>query len=87
MLKPGYYGFSWTYFFFGPFVPLFRGDFEEATSQILVAILSLWIWMIVESFLYNKHYMTRMLTEKGWVLSGTEGENQNARRALGFEGN
>ena len=35
--------------------------------------------------LYNKQYMTRMLTN-GWELAGTEEENQKARAALGMSG-
>jgi hypothetical protein len=34
-------------------------------------------------FMYNKQYMTRMLTS-GWVLAGSESDNAAARAALGI---
>ena len=36
------------------------------------------------AFLYNKQCMTRMLTEKGWVLDGWEIENELAKKSLGI---
>ena len=35
MIKIGYYGFSWTYLFFGWFVPLFRGELGVAALHML----------------------------------------------------
>ncbi len=84
MTKNGYYGFSWTYFFFGFFVPLFRGELGVAALHALFSILTLGIWQIIICFLYNKQYMTRMLTEKGWVLAGSDDENLLAKSALGI---
>ena len=86
MTKTGYYGFSWTYLFFGPLVPLVRGELGIGALHILFTVLSAFISWIIFAFLYNKQYMTRMLTEKGWVLAGTEEENERARHALNIEG-
>ena len=40
------------------------------------------LWQIVMCFLYNKQYMTRMLTS-GWVLADSEGHNALAAAKLG----
>jgi hypothetical protein len=87
MTKTGYYGFSWTYLFFGPFVPIFRGELGVGALHLLFSIFTFGVWQIVMAFLYNKQYMTRMLTEKGWVLDGSADENVLARRELGIVGN
>jgi hypothetical protein len=83
LMKTGVYGFSWTYFFFGPFVPLLRGEIGIGILHWLLTVLTVGIWWLFMIFLYNKQYMNRMLTN-GWVLAGSEEENRNGRLALGM---
>jgi hypothetical protein len=82
LTKNGYFGFSWTYFFFGWFVPLIRGELGVAALHLLFSIFTFGIWQMIVSFLYNKQYMTRML-EKGYVLKDAEPTMAQARIALG----
>jgi hypothetical protein len=83
LTKTGYYGFSWTYLFFGWLVPLFRGELGVAALHMLFTVCTLGIWQIIVSFLYNKQYMTRLL-EKGYVLKDTEQVMAAARTNLGI---
>ena len=62
--KESYVGFSWTTLFFGPFVPLFRGDIKWFLIM-LVGLLTFGILNLVFSFTYNKIY-TSNLVEKGY---------------------
>ena len=83
LTKNGYFGFSWTYFFFGWWVPLFRGELSVAALHMLFTIFTFGIWQLIVSFLYNKQYMTRML-EKGYILKDTEDMMSKARISLGI---
>ena len=83
LTKNGYFGFSWTYLFFGWFVPLFRGELGVAALHFLFTMVSFGLWQLVVAFLYNKQYMTRML-EKGYVLKDDEATMAQARAALGI---
>jgi len=83
MMKQGFYGYSWTYLFFGFFVPLFRGELGVAALHLLFSMFTFGIWQIIVSFLYNKQYMTRML-EKGYVLKDEESIMNDARMKLGI---
>ena len=74
LTKTGYVGFSWTYLFFGWFVPLFRGELGVAALHLLFTLVTGGLWQLVFCFLYNRQYMTRMLTN-GWVLADGEGRN------------
>ncbi len=85
MMKTGVYGFSWTYFFFGLFVPLFRGELGVAALHLLFSVVTAGLWQLIVCFLYNKQYMTRMITN-GWELAGTEEQNRKARAALNIGG-
>jgi len=83
LTKTGFYGYSWTYLFFGWFVPLFRGELGVAALHLLFSFFTLGLWQLIVSFLYNKQYMTRML-EKGYVLMDTAETMAAARAALGI---
>ena len=82
MVKTGFYGFSWTYLLFGWFVPLFRGELVVGALHLLFTIVTLGLWQFIVCFLYNKQYMTRMLTS-GWVLDGSDSDKVLAGTALG----
>jgi hypothetical protein len=68
---------------FGWFVPLFRGELGFAALHLLFSLVTLGIWQLIACFLYNKQYMTRMLTN-GWELVGTKTDNLAAQAALGM---
>ncbi len=82
LVQKGYYGFSWTYLFFGWLVPLFRGELGVAALHFLFTVLTFGLWQFVLAFLYNKQYMTRKLIQ-GWVLSDSTAGNQLAAQKLG----
>ena len=81
MMKTGRYGFSWTYLFFGWFVPLFRGELGVGALHLLFTMVTFGLWQLIVCFLYNKQYMTRMLIS-GWELAGTEEKTLIAKAAL-----
>jgi hypothetical protein len=83
LMKSGFYGFSWTFLFFGWFVPVFRGELLVALLHLAITVVTFGLWQLIIAFLYNKHYMTRML-EKGYVLNDTEAVNEAARQKLGI---
>ena len=83
LMKSGYYGFSWTFLFFGWFVPIFRGELFISLLHFFITIVTFGLWQVIIAFLYNKQYMTRML-EKGYVLNDTEAKNEAARLKLGI---
>lgn len=65
LIKKGFVGFSWTTFFFGFFVPLFRGNWLWLVIMLLLGFASCGIANIILAFLYNKFYTSRLL-ENGW---------------------
>ena len=81
LTRMGYFGFSWTYLFFGWFVPLIRGELGVAALHFFFTLITCGLWQIVFAFLYNKQYMRRML-EKGYVLKDRPDVMANARIAL-----
>ena len=83
LMKSGFYGFSWTFLFFGWFVPLFRGELLIALLHFTITVITIGLWQIIFAFLYNKQYTTRLL-EKGYVLNDSEEVNEEARQKLGI---
>jgi hypothetical protein len=91
IIKDGYYGFSWTTFFFGFFPALFRGDFITFIGGFIISVIigimtfgfGAFFVGFVWAFMYNKYY-TRKLLERGYVLAGSEADNTLAASALGI---
>ena len=81
--KKGYFGFSWTFLFFGWFVPLFRGEILIALLHFVITVITLGIWQIIIAFLYNRQYMIRQL-ENGYELYDDELLMSHARAKLGI---
>ena len=84
LIKQGFFGFSWTYLFFGWFVPLFRGELIVAALHLLFTVVTFGLWQVILCFLYNKQYTIRMI-EKGYVLDDDESIMNKARLKLGIK--
>ena len=76
-------GWSWTYYYFGFLVPIFRGEITIAVLHLVITIFTLGLFQIIWSFLYNKQHMTRLLTS-GWILSDSPEVEEFAKRKLGI---
>lgn len=83
LTKNGYIGYSWTYFFFGFFIPIFRGEIGIGLLHLLFSLITFGLFQLVMPFLYNKQFTSRMLTS-GWVLADTEEHNIVAKAKLGI---
>jgi hypothetical protein len=81
LTRKGYVGFSWTYLFFGWFVPLFRGELMVAALHLLFTLVTGGLWQLIVCFLYNRQYMMRMLTS-GWSLADSDARNAMAASRL-----
>jgi hypothetical protein len=82
--KNGYVDYSLTYFFFGWIIPIFRGEIGIGVLHFVLTVISLGVFQfLVMPFLYNKQYMTRLLTN-GWQLNGDDESNAYAKRKLGI---
>jgi hypothetical protein len=58
-------GYSWTTFFFGVFVPIFRGDWIGFLIQLALGICTCGFSWFVVPFTYNNAYISR-LKKQGW---------------------
>lgn len=83
LVKSGYVGFCWTYWFFGWLVPVIRGEIGIGVLHLILTICTFGLFQIIMAFLYNKQFMTRHLTS-GWVLGDTEELNILAKTKLGI---
>ena len=81
--KNGFVGYCWTYFFFGFFVPIFRGEISIGIFHLIFALVTFGLFQLVMPFLYNKQFSTRLLTN-GWGLNDTEEKNELARLKIGI---
>ncbi|AVQ21702.1 HrgC protein [Fusobacterium necrophorum subsp. funduliforme] len=78
-LKKSCVGFSWTTFFFGFFVPLFRGDAMWFIVMLILNICTLCVAQLILSFLYNSIY-TKNLLRDGYKPADSYSENILRRR-------
>ena len=79
-------GYSWTYFFFGFFVPIFRGEISIGVFHLIFSLVTFGIFQLIMPFLYNRQYSARLLTSD-WVLDDIEENNLLARDKIGISKN
>lgn len=79
-------GFSWTTFFFGGFVPLFRGMYAYCGIWILASVFTLGLASFVVPFLINKHYV-KFLIEKGYKPSSQDDTSAVLNLEIGYSVN
>ena len=68
-------GFSWTNFFFGFFVPLFRGDWKWAAIFFAVAWVTFGFGSLITAFFYNKLYAEELLNN-GFKVKSLNGADK-----------
>ncbi|HEY1856405.1 hypothetical protein [Acidocella sp.] len=91
IIKKGFYGFSWTTFFFGAIPALFRQDFITFIGAFVVMVIlgcitfgiGTFVAMVAWAFMYNKYY-TRRLIERGYEFNDSPGRTEAACAALGI---
>jgi hypothetical protein len=83
-IKSGYFGFSWTYFFFGWWVPLLRGELSTAAFHLLFTIFTFGLWQLIVCFVYNSPYTNRRIVE-GYRFADFEEINASAAKKLGID--
>lgn len=81
IVKNGYVGYSLTYLVFGWIVPIVRGEILVGVLHLVLTLFSFGLFQLLMPCLYNKQYMTRLLTN-GWQLADTDAMNQIARVKL-----
>ena len=81
--KKVWLGWSWTYFYFGFLVPVFRGEVLISVLHLVITLFTFGLFQIIWSFLYNKQHATRLLTH-GWVLADTPKNEMFAKKKLGI---
>ena len=82
IIKTGFYGFSWTTFFWGGFPALFRGQIVMGLLVIVLQILTFGFAGLIWAFFYNKKYTTDLL-EKGYVYTDSPEKIAAAKIKLG----
>jgi hypothetical protein len=50
-IKRGFWGFSWTYFLFGFWVPLIRAELGVAALHLLFTLITGGLWQLIVSLL------------------------------------
>lgn len=81
IIKKGFYGFSWTTFFFGGLPALFRGDIKTGILVLIACLLTGGVAGFIWAFFYNKYY-TLKLVENGYQFLGDQQQILSAKAAL-----
>ena len=68
-IKEAAVGFSWTTFFAGLFVPLFRGDWTWAIIMLIASFITFGLAGILFAFIYNRIYIEGLLKQGYAVIS------------------
>ena len=81
--KNCFVGYSWTYFLFGFFVPIFRGEISIGVFHLIFSLVTFGIFQLIMPFLYNKQSSIRLLNNS-WSLNDIDENNEIARKKIGI---
>lgn len=81
IIKKGFWGISWTTFFFGGFPALCRGQILIGFIFIILHSFTFCISGIIWAFIYNKKY-TQELFSQGYKFADSESKNIEAMMNL-----
>lgn len=56
-------GFSWTMFFFGFLVPLFRGDIKWFILTAILDLFTFGLYQLIFAFFYNGIYKKQLISK------------------------
>lgn len=76
-------GFSWTVFFFGVFVPLYRSDWKWSIIMFLAAACTFGLSNFVFIFIYNKLYIKDLL-QNGYTPADDFSANRLRSEGLAY---
>lgn len=79
-------GYSWTMLFFGPLVPLFRGDIKYALITFFLSYISNGLSRLIFPFIYNRMYIERLL-KKGYFPVSDNCEKVLVENGFDFDWN
>ena len=79
--KNGFYGYSWTYLFFGFLVPIFRAEIGIGLLHLVFSVLTGGLFQIIMSYLYNKQFTQRQILT-GWDIQNPAALTGHARQRL-----
>ncbi|MBK8067447.1 MAG: hypothetical protein IPK27_07405 [Rhodanobacteraceae bacterium] len=85
MMKTAPVGFSWTVFCFGPFPPLFRGDWKRAVIMFLLVFVTAGLSSVIFMFIYNKLYIKDLIEAGYKAQSIATGDLDYASMKIGME--
>jgi hypothetical protein len=77
-------GFSWTCFFFGCFVPLFRSDWKWTLIMFACSLATYGLSQFVFIFIYNKLYIKDLINDGYRVKSIENGTIGDLEKELGL---
>lgn len=81
VLKELKLGFSWSTFFFGGWVALFRGQWGEVVKWWLLNPITLGIWGLIQCWTTNKKHVI-MYMEKGYEAATENDRNKLVQRQI-----
>ncbi len=76
-------GWCWTYVYFGWLVPMFRGEIVMGLLHLVFSVITLGLFQVIWSFLYNKQHLTRLMSS-GWTLDANSKNFLEIRNRLGI---
>lgn len=68
-------GFSWTFFFFGALVYVFRGNWSEFWKCFFLSWITLFIYPFIQCWTANKKEIARYM-EKGYIPINQESKDE-----------